>query len=256
VERSVVEEIFEEALKMSEGQRVKKAVVGASYTYVELDDGGAGVSYTNREGGMSFGLPGNLEGMRIEDALQLLLSGRGLEVSFGLAAANALVNRPRGELLERDALVEEELDPNDVVVLVGYFPSYIRRLKDKVEKVYVLELMEVASKDAEVYPWWAYSKLFREATRLYITGTTISNHTINYILPASKHIAYKFILGPSSPMIEHPFDKYGVEGICGSLVLNRELCYRIVSHGGGAREMFDRGCLRKVFLPLRKRNTF
>jgi len=57
-------------------------------------------------------------------------------------------------------------------------------------------------------------------------------------------------------LIERPFDKYGVEGICGSLVLNRELCLKIISHGGGAREIFNRGCLRKVFLPLRKRSTF
>lgn len=247
---SVMDELYEALIKKAEGQRIKKVAIGSGYTYVELDDGGAGVSYSNREGGIGSGLPGNLEGMRIEDALQYILSVRGLEVSFGLATANALVNRERTDLIERDALVEEELDPSDVVVLVGYFPSYVNRLKGKVKKVYVLELLEVPSRDVEVYPWWAYSKLFSEATRLYITGTTISNHTINYILPSSKNIKHKLILGPSTPMIEHPFERYGVEGLCGSIITNKELCFKIVSQGGGAGEMFERGCLRKVFLKV------
>ncbi|MGC9114846.1 MAG: Rossmann-like domain-containing protein [Fervidicoccaceae archaeon] len=249
--KSVIEEIYDAALKRAEGQRIRRVAIGAGYTYVELDDGGAGVSYSNREGGIRQGLPGNLENMRVDDALQYLLSGRGLEVSFGLAATNALVNRERPELLQRDALVEEELDPNDVVVLVGYFPSYVRRLKDRVKKVYVLEILELASRDVEVYPWWAYSRVFSDATRIYMTGTTISNHTVNYILPSSIHIEHKFIIGPSTPMIENPFAKYKVEGLSGSIISNRELCFKIVSQGGGAGEMFERGCLKKVFLPIR-----
>ncbi|MEM0021808.1 MAG: DUF364 domain-containing protein [Fervidicoccaceae archaeon] len=250
--KSFIDELYDYLIKIAEGQRIEKAVIGAGYTFVELNDGGAGVSYSNRDGGIKEGLPGNLEGMRVEDAISYLLSGRGLDVSFGLASANALVNRIRKEMIERDALVEEELSPNDVVVLIGYFPSYIRRLKGKVKEIYVLEIMEVASREAEVYPWWAYSRLFPKATRLFITGTTISNHTINYILPSSMNVEHKVLLGPSTPMIEWPFAKYRVEGLCGSIVTDNKLCFKIASQGGGAREMFDRGCLKKVYLPIRK----
>jgi uncharacterized protein (DUF4213/DUF364 family) len=253
--KCVIDELYESVLRKVEGQRIARVAIGAGYTYVELDDGGAGVAYTNKEGGISRGLAGRMERMPVEEALTYLLSGRGLEVSFGLATANALVNRPSAELRDRDALLESELSPSDVVVLVGYFPTYINRLKEKVKELYVLEIMEVASKDVEVYPWWAYARLFSKATRLYITGTTISNHTINYILPSSVEIENKYIIGPSTPMIEDPFISYNVKGLSGSLVTNKEACFKIAMQGGGVKDMFKVGCLKKVFLPLEKSTT-
>jgi uncharacterized protein (DUF4213/DUF364 family) len=47
--KSVIEEIYDAALKRAEGQRIRRVAIGAGYTYVELDDGAAGVSYSNRE---------------------------------------------------------------------------------------------------------------------------------------------------------------------------------------------------------------
>lgn len=245
--KSVIDELVDYSLSKSKGQKIAKAILGAHYSYVELNDGGAGTAITNREGGISPGLPGTLTGMRIEDAISYLNSGRGLDVTFALASMNALLNRADEEGVERgDALEASGIKPDDYIVFVGYFNSYIRRLKGSVRGIAVLELIEIASRDAEVYPWWAYSMVFKRATKLYITGTSIVNHTINYILPASADISFKVVLGPSTPLAKDVFTRYGVNLVSFSTIKDKRLCEAIIREGGGAREMFDRGCLDKL----------
>lgn len=248
--RSFIEDLCEETLRLEEGQRITRAVIGAKMVYVELDDGGAGVAYANHEGGISRGLPGRLRGMRLSEVLPLLMSSRGLDVSLALATANALANRPREGLRKGDAIRNEEIGPEDVVVLIGYFQRYVEELKGKARTLRVLELARVEAPGVEVIPWWAFSTAVRDATWLIVTGSAIANHTINYILPLSGHVRNRVVIGPSTPLTERPFRSYGVRRLGGSIVAERETCSKVVEEGGGARELFDYGCLMKVYLDL------
>ncbi|MEZ0290309.1 MAG: DUF364 domain-containing protein [Sulfolobales archaeon] len=249
--KSFIEELQDSIMRVAGGQRISRIVIGVRCTYVELDDGGAGVVYTNREGEISKSLPGRIVGMRVEEALNYLTSTRGLEISLGLAVANALVNRSNPLFEERDAVREEELAQSDVIVFIGYFPSYVKRLKNRVREIRVLEMQNILSEEVEVSPWWSFSTVVRDATWLFITGASISNHTINYILPLSAHVKNKVVFGPSTPMIPDPFKRYNVRGLGGSIVVDRDLCYKIVSEGGGVRELLDSKCLKKVYLEIR-----
>ncbi len=248
--KSVIDELYEYARERTGSERIKKAIIGAGYTFVELDDGRGGIAYTNLEGGISRGLPGKIRGMRASEAIGYLLSGRGQEVSLGLATVNAVLNNDVEGLVEADALEQASFGPDDTVVFVGYFCTYIRLLKEKVRRIIVLELMEVASSDAQVYPWWAYSTVFKEADKLFITGTSIVNHTINYLLPASKHIFDKHILGPSTPLAPEVFKRYNVRSLNASIVVDNQSCANVIMEGGGVKELYAAGCLRKVSMIL------
>ncbi|ABL78868.1 conserved hypothetical protein [Thermofilum pendens Hrk 5] len=241
----VVEEIYEYALSRAGSERVKRVVIGVHATLVELEDGRAGVAYTNREGPLSSVTPGRLRGMNVSDALGLLLSPRGLEVSVGLAAVNALLNAAGEGVVEADALEQVGVAPGDSVVLVGYFAPYVEALRGRVRRLAVLEFASVVVEGVEVYPWWAYAAVLRDADKLLITGSSIVNHTINYLLTAPTR-AEKHLVGPSSPLAPEVFGRYGVKTINTAVVVDPESCATILMEGGGFSSCFREGCLRKV----------
>lgn len=249
----VIDSIIDEALSYANKQKISKVVIGCSATYVELSDGFAGIAYTNSSGscsGIRPELVGHLKGIRVEDAVQLLESPRSIEVSVGLSVINALLNRPDEDVVEADIMEMMKPQPSDVVGFVGYFGDYTKKLVGRVKDVLVLEVREIEVPGIKVYPWWAFNSFLKSVNKLYITGSSIANHTIEYLLVFSSEIKDKAVIGPSTPLARRTFSKYGVKLLGSSIVINKDLCKNLILEGGSVKDLFRCKCLKKVCMKL------
>ena len=69
-----------------------------------------------------------------------------------------------------------------------------------------------------------------------ITGTALTNHTLDHLLALSKPDAYVIILGDSAPLSPIFFD-HGVDAVAGTKVIDPELALRCVSEGANFRQI-------------------
>jgi hypothetical protein len=69
-----------------------------------------------------------------------------------------------------------------------------------------------------------------------ITGTALTNHTMEALLAMCNPRAYVVILGGSTPMSELLLD-YGANAVCGTKVTDPELALRCVSQGATYRQI-------------------
>ena len=249
---SIIEEILREADEHYDGQRIKDAVIGLYYTFVELDDGSGGLSYTNTQGGVREDIYKNVIGADSKEISKLLFSSRGLEVSLGAATVNALLNKKDNinNYFNLDILELVEFSEEDNVVLIGYFKIYIDKLKNRVNSITVVEINRVIDEEVEVYPWWAYNVAFKNATKIIISGSTISNHTIDYLIKSLPSNAQTIIVGPTTSLAKKTFKKHGISLIGTALVKKPEKCKEIVKLGGGAKRIFREGCAEKIAVKL------
>jgi uncharacterized protein len=80
-----------------------------------------------------------------------------------------------------------------------------------------------------------------------ITGTALTNHTLQHLLGLCNPGAYVVVLGDTTPLTPLFFD-YGVDAVCGTVVIDTELALRCVNQGATFRQI--RGTQR---LSLQKR---
>jgi len=249
---NIIEEILKEAQEYYSGQRIKDVIIGLYYTFVELDDGGSGLSYTNNQGSLREEVYKNIIGADSKELSKLLFSSRGLEVSLGAATINALLNKRNNisNYFDLDIIDLVQFNKEDNVVLIGYFKVYIDKLKDKVNNITVVELNSVINEKVDVYPWWAYNVAFKDATKIIISGSTISNHTLDYLIKSLPKKAQTIIVGPTTSLAKKTFKKYGISLVGTALVKNPEKCKEIVKLGGGAKRIFREGCAEKIAVKL------
>jgi uncharacterized protein (DUF4213/DUF364 family) len=69
-----------------------------------------------------------------------------------------------------------------------------------------------------------------------ITGTALTNHTLERLLELCSPRAYVVILGDTAPLSPLFFD-YGVDAVCGTVVIDTELALRCVSQGATFRQI-------------------
>ena len=78
--------------------------------------------------------------------------------------------------------------------------------------------------------------LIPQADVVAITGTSLTNHTLDHLLELCSQGAYVILLGDTAPLSPILFD-YGVYAISGTKVVNPELALRCVSQGANFRQI-------------------
>ena len=155
-----------------------------------------------------------------------------LEAAIGMATVNSLLEIEEDSCTELNAAeIIKEKGKGKMVAVVGHFP-FIPKIREIAREVWVIEknpeegdLDESAAED-----------LLPQAEDAAITGTALTNHTLDHLLELCSPGAYVILLGDTAPLTPLLFD-HGVDAISGTKVVNPELALRCVSQGANFRQI-------------------
>jgi uncharacterized protein (DUF4213/DUF364 family) len=68
-----------------------------------------------------------------------------------------------------------------------------------------------------------------------ITGTALTNHTIEHLLTLCRPAAFVILLGDTAPLSSVLFE-HGVDAVCGTKVVNPELTLQRICQGANFRQ--------------------
>jgi len=185
--------------------------------------------------------PGLLSEKNPEELIHMAYSESILEAAIGMAAINSLLETDEGSCLELNAaqLILEKGEGKRVAI-VGHFP-FLQRVREKAKELWVIEKnprkgdLEEAQAD----------RLIPRADVVAITGTALTNHTMEHLLSLTGPSSYVILLGDTVPLSPVLFD-YGVNAVSGTKVIDPELVLQCVSQGANFRQI--RGTKRLTIL--------
>jgi hypothetical protein len=176
--------------------------------------------------------PGFLTDRSTEELAWLACSDSLLEAAVGMATINSLLEVDVDGCVELNAaeLILQKGEGRNVAV-VGHFP-FLPRVREKARQLWVIEKNP---KEGD-FPEHAADALIPQADVVGITGTALANHTLEHLLALCSPSAYVVLLGDTAPLSPLFFD-YGVDAVCGTVVIDVELSLRCVSQGATFRQI-------------------
>jgi uncharacterized protein (DUF4213/DUF364 family) len=234
--------------------RVAEVRIGLGYTAVMLADGRTGLAFTFRHQARGCCSIWNgaqpLHGAGAADLLRLLESEDAIEAAVGLACANALANHNRPDLLEGDVLDHLGLRSGDDVAMIGEFGPLVAPILQRVRSLTVFE--ETDGPSGQLRSQREAPETLSRSDVALITATSVINHTIDGLLEAARGCREVALLGASTPLLAEAFSSENVTMLCGVVVQEADEVLRVVSEGGGARQLGPH--VRKVTGRLRPRS--
>ncbi len=163
---------------------------------------------------------------------QLAYSQSILEASVGMAAINSLLEIDENSCIELNAaeLIMEKGKGKRIAV-VGHFP-FIPRVREYSKELWVIEKNPKEDDFGEAEA----DNLIPQADVVAITGTALTNHTLDNLLELCSPGAYVILLGDTAPLSPILFD-YGVDALSGTKVVDSDLALRCVSQGANFRQI-------------------
>jgi len=168
---------------------------------------------------------GNLRGKSALELAEYAKSDNLLEASIGMATINSLIDIDETKCVKEnalDALVREGRGKN--IAIVGHFP-WIPQLRQVARKLWVIEQRPMEGD----LPAKAADDILPQADVVGLTGTSLTNHTVEKLLNLSQH-RFVVMIGPTSPLSPVLFD-YGIDIIAGTRVVDAEKAIRCLSEG-------------------------
>jgi uncharacterized protein len=186
---------------------------------------------------------GNLHKMKPMDLAALVDSDSLTEVSVGLATINALLPLPQHhwEILNAEDYITQ-YGAGKKVAVVGHFP-FVGWIKDKVEKLWVLEL---SPREGD-FPAEAAPEILPQADLIAITATTLINKTFQGLVELCRPDAIVILLGPSTPLSPVLFD-FGVDILSGTIVTRPEKAFQGAAQGISLRQLRNADLVNLVTL--------
>ncbi len=163
---------------------------------------------------------------------QMAYSSTLLEATIGMAAINSLleIDEARCALLNgRDLLAEKGKGKG--VAIIGHFP-FVPQLRQIARELWVIEKQpqEGDLPEVEMERW------LPQADVVGITGTALTNHTIEDLLRLCRPDAFVALLGGTAPLSPVLF-AYGVDAISGTRVVDAGAVLLSVSQGATYRQL-------------------
>lgn len=154
------------------------------------------------------------------------------EAAIGMAALNSLIEVDESRCLELNAgdLIMRKGEGKKVAI-IGHFP-FVSRLREIAGQLWVIE-KHVQEGDVEEYE---ADNLVPQADVVGITGTAITNRTMDHLLELCSPDAYVVILGGTTPLSPVLLD-YGVDAVAGTKVTDAESVLLTVSQGATFRQL-------------------
>ena len=217
--------------------RVADVRIGLGYTAVMLADGSVGLAYTFRHETNStctaFDRLRPLVRRPVSDLLELIGSPDRIEAGIGLAAANSIGNRDSKKLVNGDVLTQLDIRSDDNVAMVGYFAPLAEAITKRARALTVFERID--QPDGMLRPAHEAQDAMPKCQVVFITATSIINHTIDGLLTAARGCREVVVLGASTPLLPEAFERTPVTMLSGVLVKDPQDVMRVISEGGGMR---------------------
>ncbi len=230
----IAEKLIEIAKPWAAGRIVKDLRFGLGYSCAELDNGHIGLACTlvNDRACSCTHLPaaGTIAGSAAETVLAWLGHDNDLARAAGLTVFNALNATNNRNFVSGEAVSLLKIQPEDHVVMVGYFAPVVPAIKATGCRFEVVELNP--DKPDVISPEQGFRAL-EECDVAIITSTSIINGTCDGLLQSLKRNRAALMLGPSTPMCPEAFAGTRITQLSGSYVADAERVKCIVSEGGG-----------------------
>jgi hypothetical protein len=161
-----------------------------------------------------------------EELARMAYSKSLLEAAIGMAAINSLLEVDLDLCVELNAadLILQKGEGRRVAV-VGHFP-FLPRIRDKVKALWVIEKNQREGDFDETEAL----RFIPRADVVAITGTSLTNHTLEHLLELCGPKAYIIMLGGTVPLSPILFE-YNVDALAGTRVVDSDLVLRCISQG-------------------------
>jgi len=154
------------------------------------------------------------------------------EAAIGMAAINSLLEVDESKCVElnaRELIIEKGRGKN--IAMIGHFP-FIPKLREIAKELWVIE----KNPQPGDYPEEEAKNLIPAADVLAVTGTAITNHTMEDLLKLKGKDTFVIALGDSAILSSILFD-YGIDAISGTVVADHESALKCVSQGANFRQI-------------------
>ncbi len=211
----IIEDIVLDSIKHASDFKVIDLCVGLRYTYTVVKAGdkvSIGLAYTPLEDVGSCKLP--IRYPSRENLVEMARSINLVEKSIAIAVSNAISNmhyEPPRDSINKDLLDKLEVKPSDNVLFIGYIGPLIARVRKVGCKVYVVERNPLRRRDA--LPDTVVYRLLPESNKIIITGSSIINETIDFILDEAPGNSIKAVVGATAACNPEVLFKHGVDYI-------------------------------------------
>jgi uncharacterized protein (DUF4213/DUF364 family) len=141
-----------------------------------------------------------------------------------------------------------ELDSNKTITVVGGFQTYIQRISETNNKLYVLELNENALSEEQkqfYIPAEQYANILPASDIVIITGLTLVNNTIEGLLSSISPKTQVVVTGPSSSIIPDILFENKVNIIGATRITDSDLLFSIAGEAGAGFHLF-KYCAQKI----------
>ncbi|MFQ5912927.1 MAG: Rossmann-like domain-containing protein [Nitrospinota bacterium] len=244
--------------------------VGVFYTATQLSSGHVGVAFTPRGLTDTVCCPqtagaapaaGRMVGQDAWTLAGYALSPVPLRRAVGVAVLNALSSLaleehgvPDGEMLFGvDALEAAEIQPEEDVAMVGAFIPFIKALRSRPGRLWVVDKHREALKPDEAIFWRPpeqAGEVLSQANAVIITGSSLVEGGIDDLLKAVSGARKVILAGPTASPWPPPFFERGVSVLGGIRVLDGGKILQLVSEAGSGYFFGD--AAEKVCLVRRK----
>jgi uncharacterized protein (DUF4213/DUF364 family) len=166
------------------------------------------------------------------DLANLAYSQSILEAAIGMATINSLLEIDEDSCIKLNAadLIMEK-GKGKRIAIVGHFP-FVPRVRENSKELWVVEKNPREGDFGEAEA----DNLIPQADVVAITGTALTNHTLDHLLELCSSAAYVILLGDTAPLSPIFFD-CRVDALCGTKVVDSEAALRCVSQGANFRQI-------------------
>jgi uncharacterized protein len=165
------------------------------------------------------------------------------------AISSRLISASNYRIIENsDPIDLIDLDSNQTITVVGGFQTYIQKISETDNKLYVLELNENAltAEQKQFYiPADQYANILPFSNIVIITGLTLANNTIDDLLASISPKAKVIVTGPSSSIIPDILFENKVSIIGATRITDPDLLFSIVGEAGAGFHLF-KYCAQKI----------
>ncbi len=232
---AILAELYEHITPLAKNRKVIDLRIGLGYSCVRLDNDATGIAAVLLDmlphGCTVLSAAGSFAGSSAAKLLQYLVIGKNpLEISLGLATANALISPPPDNIDDREATSYLDLQKGTKVVMVGLFAPLVARIRATGAELTIIErnparmeiLGDTEQKDA-----------LKFCDVAIITATTLLNSTFEETINSLGKPHSVALMGPSTPLWSAVFLNTPVTHLGGAQVADSGRVLQIISEGGG-----------------------
>jgi uncharacterized protein (DUF4213/DUF364 family) len=172
-----------------------------------------------------------------------------LRITVLNAISSKLVTAPDYKIIENsDPIDLIDLSSDKTITVVGGFQTYIRRISETNNKLYVMELNENALSDEHkqyYVPADEYVRIIPSSDIVIITGLALVNNTIDGLLSSISPHTQVIVTGPSSSLIPDILFENNVNIIGATRITDPDLLFSIVGEAGAGYHLF-KYCAQKI----------